>query len=143
MMSITAGLSALPLGLDPLRSAAKSGGPPQAQILKTASASADTASSATPWQQGAQQALTTLKQVAFQRLAIGNRSDSQALASMNRLASQKGDAARQAAKEKLARLKAQLASLMMMGGDPKFRAEKAAEIAKEIGKAAKEYASAG
>jgi hypothetical protein len=46
------------------------------------------------------------------------------------------------AKAKLDALKERLKMLMMMGGDPKTVAKEAAQIAKEIGKAAKDYADA-
>jgi hypothetical protein len=48
-----------------------------------------------------------------------------------------------AAMAKLEALKQRLKMLMMMGGDPKTVARQAAQIAKEIGEAAKEYAAAG
>ncbi|HEX4709387.1 hypothetical protein [Phenylobacterium sp.] len=48
-----------------------------------------------------------------------------------------------AAMAKLESLKQRLKMLMMMGGDPKTVAREAAQIAKEIGEAAKEYAAAG
>nr|MEA2797210.1 colicin import rane protein [Phenylobacterium sp.] len=48
-----------------------------------------------------------------------------------------------AAMAKLEALKQRLKMLMMMGGDPKAVARQAAQIAKEIGEAAKEYAAAG
>ena len=48
-----------------------------------------------------------------------------------------------AARAKLEALKQRLKMLMMMGGDPKTVARQAAQIAKEIGQAAKEYAAAG
>ena len=59
------------------------------------------------------------------------------------MATRRGDAIRQAALEKLALLKAKLKYLMLVGGDPATRARQAAEIAKEIGRTAREYASAG
>jgi hypothetical protein len=48
-----------------------------------------------------------------------------------------------AAMARLEALKQRLKMLMMMGGDPKMVARQAAQIAKEIGEAAKEYAAAG
>jgi hypothetical protein len=48
-----------------------------------------------------------------------------------------------AAMAKLEALKQRLKMLMMMGGDPKTVARQAAQIAKEIGEAATEYAAAG
>ena len=58
-----------------------------------------------------------------------------------------GDSARAArsgaAMARLEALKQRLKMLMMMGGDPKTVARQAAQIAKEIGEAAKEYAAAG
>jgi hypothetical protein len=48
-----------------------------------------------------------------------------------------------AAMAKLEALKQRLKMLLMMGGDPKTVARQAAQIAKEIGEAAKEYAAAG
>ena len=47
------------------------------------------------------------------------------------------------AKAKLDALRAQLKTLMMIGGDPKTVAREAAQIAKEIGEAAAAYADAG
>jgi hypothetical protein len=46
------------------------------------------------------------------------------------------------ARQKLEALKQRLKMLMMMGGDPKTVAREAAQIAKEIGQAAKDYAAA-
>lgn len=47
------------------------------------------------------------------------------------------------ARQKLEALKQRLKMLLMMGGDPKSVAHEAAQIAKEIGEAAKAYAAAG
>lgn len=47
------------------------------------------------------------------------------------------------AKQKLDQLKAELRNLQLLGGDPKARAKRIAQIAKEIGEAARAYAAAG
>ena len=53
-----------------------------------------------------------------------------------------GSAGADIARQKLEALKERLKMLMMMGGDPKTVAKEAAQIAKEIGEAAKDYAAA-
>jgi hypothetical protein len=66
-----------------------------------------------------------------------------ALKTLSEKGSSAGDAAKGAAMQKLATLKAQLKTLMMMGGDPKQRAKEAAAIARQIAAAAQAYAQAG
>jgi electron transport complex protein RnfC len=67
----------------------------------------------------------------------------QALKILRQQGSSAGDAAKGAAMQKLAALKAQLKALMMLGGAPKQRALEAAAIAKQIAAAAEAYAQAG
>jgi hypothetical protein len=66
-----------------------------------------------------------------------------AVKTLSQAGSSAGDAAKGAAMQKLAMLKAQLKTLMMLGGDPKQRAKQAAAIAQQIAAAAAAYAQAG
>ena len=100
-------------------------------------------SKSTPQVDSAQQALAALKALASPRSAAGSLAGLRSQSAPDQFASQRRDAIRKAALEKLALLKAKLKSLVMFGGDPKTRAKMAADIAKEIGKAARDYASAG
>jgi hypothetical protein len=65
-----------------------------------------------------------------------------ALNQLRQSANSDKDAAADAAKKKLEALRQRLRTLMMMGGDPRAVAKEAAQIAKEIGAAAKAYAKA-
>jgi hypothetical protein len=64
-----------------------------------------------------------------------------ALRQMKQIRSQAGNDRKTRAKEKLERLKARLKMLRMFGGDGKKVARQAAEIAKQIAAAAKDYAA--
>ncbi len=143
MITAATGLTATPRSFGGLQTAAKGGGSiygPQKRVL---AAPTDPTSKSTPQEDSARQALAALKALASRRSAAGNLALLRAASAPDQFASQRRDAIRKAALEKLALLKAKLKSLMMFGGDPKTRAKMAADIAKEIGKAARDYASAG
>ena len=136
MTSIAALATAIPIRFGVLPSAAKSNGSIHAPSVTTASAVSDLTAGEATWPQAARQALSTLKQLVSQRRVNGT----QAAADLQQMANRRGDAIKKAALEKLALLKAKLKNLMLVGGDPASRARQAAEIAKEIGRTAREYA---
>ena len=143
MIIAATALTATPLTFGGLNTAAKGGRPidgPRKQVL---AALPDPTSKSTPQLDSARKALTAVKALASQRSAAGGLAGLRSESAPDQFASQRRDAIRKAALEKLAQLKAKLKSLMMFGGDPKTRAKMAADIAKEIGKAARDYASAG
>lgn len=67
----------------------------------------------------------------------------QALEQMQQMRQDMNAARKEAAKQKVARIKAQIQALKMMGGDPESNARKLARLARELSSAVRDYKAAG